>query len=100
MQAWTSTARRVDPTELFITGTLHDYHYAGRLGHLRVPTLFTCGRHDEATPAATATYRDLVQGAELHVFEGSSHTPHLEETSAYVAVVCGFPARHDAASAT
>jgi proline iminopeptidase len=60
------------------------------------PVLFTCGRFDEATPDATAWYRSLVPGAEIAVFERSSHMPHVEERDAYMATVRDFLRRADA----
>lgn len=78
------------PTEFFCTGNLQDYDLTPRLHEIRVPTLFTCGRHDEATPEAMTGFRELVPGAELIVFEESSHTAHLEETKRYLVEVQSF----------
>ena len=79
------------PNEFNMTGgTLRTYDRTPRLPELSVPTLFTCGRYDEATPEATAWYRSLVPGAELAVFEQSAHLPHLEEREAYLATVSEF----------
>jgi proline iminopeptidase len=78
------------PSEFCVTGNLADYDRTGRLGEIRVPTLFTCGRYDETTPEATAWYASLVRGAEVVVFEDSAHMPHLEEPERYVEVVGDF----------
>ena len=78
------------PSELYATGNLIDYDRTGRLSEIAVPTLYTCGRYDEATPEATAWYRSLTPAAELLVFERSAHMPHLEETDAYVAALRDF----------
>jgi proline iminopeptidase len=78
------------PTEFFCTGNLRDYDLTPRLHDIRVPTLFTCGWHDEATPDAMAAFRELVPGAELVVFEESSHSAHLEETGRYLLQVGSF----------
>lgn len=78
------------PTEFHATGTLRGYDLTPRLGQLGVPTLFTCGRHDEATPEAVESFADLVPQAEVVVFEESSHTPHLEEAGPYLDAVAGF----------
>jgi proline iminopeptidase len=78
------------PTEFHATGTLVDLDLAPRLGDLRIPTLFTCGRHDEATPETVALFRDAVPRAELAVFEESSHTAHLEERERYLEVLRGY----------
>jgi proline iminopeptidase len=78
------------PSELCATGNLMDYDRTGRLCEIAVPALYTCGRYDEATPEATAWYRSLTPAAEMQVFEHSAHMPHLEETDAYLATLCGF----------
>jgi proline iminopeptidase len=78
------------PTEFHATGTLLDLDLEPRLGELRVPVLFTCGRHDEATPETVGSFRDAVDGAELEVFEESSHTAHLEERERYLQVLRRF----------
>ena len=48
------------PTEFHATGNLRDYDRTGRLHEISVPTLFTCGRYDEATPQTTASYQQLL----------------------------------------
>ncbi len=78
------------PNEFSVTGTLADYDRTARLGEIRVPTLFTCGRYDEATPGATAWYHRLVPGSEMVIFEESAHLPHLGESERYVQVVRDF----------
>jgi proline iminopeptidase len=75
------------PTEFHATGTLLDLDLEPRLGELQVPVLFTCGRHDEASPETVGSFRDAVDGAELEVFEDSSHTAHLEERDRYLQVL-------------
>ncbi len=78
------------PNEFYMTGTLADYDRTDRLSEIDVPTLFTCGAFDEATPATTAWYRSLVPGSRLETFENSAHLPHLEEPDAYLRAVRQF----------
>jgi proline-specific peptidase len=85
------------PTEFHATGTLVGLDLAPRLAELRLPVLFTCGRHDEATPDTVGSYRSAVAGAELVVFEDSSHTAHLEEPDHYLDVLRRFLARAERA---
>jgi proline iminopeptidase len=73
-----------------MTGNLLHYDRTDRLSEMDIPTLFTCGRYDEATPAATAWYQSLLPGSELVVFEQSAHLPHLEETEGYLEMVRNF----------
>ena len=76
-------------------GTHKDYDATSRLHELAIPTLFLCGRHDISRPEETAWYRSLVPGAELVVFEQSSHMPHLEEPDHYLNVLRDFLHRAD-----
>ncbi len=71
------------PSEFTATGNLREFDRSSRLGELTVPTLWTCGRHDEATPETVAWYSSLQPGSELIVFEASSHLAHLEERRRY-----------------
>jgi len=78
------------PSELYATGNLIDYDRSDRLREIALPTLYTCGRYDEATPEATAWYRSLTPAAEMVLFEHSAHMPHLEETYTYLAALRAF----------
>jgi proline iminopeptidase len=85
------------PSEMYPTGVLADWNVTPRLGEVRVPTLVLCGRHDEATPKMAEVIAAGVPGAELVVFEASSHTAPIEEPEHYVAVVREFLSRVDKA---
>jgi len=78
------------PSEFHATGTLKDYDRTGRLGEISVPTLFTAGRYDEATPETTAWYQSLVPGAQLEIIEDASHMTMIEQPERYVQVVRDF----------
>jgi proline iminopeptidase len=83
------------PTEFHQTGNLGGYDRTDRLHEIVVPTFFTCGRYDEASPEATAEYHNLIHGSELLIYEQSSHTPHLEETANYLTDMRTFLNRFD-----
>ena len=78
------------PSEFTITGTLAGYERADLLKEITVPTLFTCGRYDEATPSATAYYQSLLPGSEMVIIEDASHQHHLEKPDEYLEVVRNF----------
>lgn len=78
------------PAECYVTGNLKDYDQTSRLHEITLPTLFTCGRFDEATPENTAWYQSLVPNAEMAVFEQSAHMAHLEESQKYIEVIKDF----------
>ena len=86
------------PNEFFMTGNLRDYDRSGRLGEINVPTLFSCGRVDEAAPRTTEWYHSLTPGSEFVVYENSAHMPMWEETERYVSVVRGFLRRAEDSS--
>ena len=78
------------PSEFSITGTLKSYEGVDRLKEITIPTLFTCGRYDEATPAATQYYQSHVAGSRMVIFENSAHLTMEDEPDAYVKVVRDF----------
>jgi proline-specific peptidase len=78
------------PSEFTCTGNLAGLELSHRLAEITCPTLFTCGRYDEATPASTKRFADLVPHSEFRVFEHSSHMAHLEEVRNYIACVRAF----------
>jgi len=78
------------PSEFTLTGTLKDFDCSDRLGEITVPTLFTCGRFDEATPETTAFYHRKLSGSEMVIFEDASHEHHLEKPEEFLTSVRGF----------
>jgi len=74
-------------SEFQATGNLKDYDKTGRLHEITVPTLFTAGRYDEATPETVAWYQSLVPGSQFVLFENSAHMAMLEEPDRYVQVI-------------
>jgi proline iminopeptidase len=84
------------PTEFDVIGPLRTWDRTADLGRIRVPTLVTCGRYDEITPACSETIRDAIDGAEMVVFEHSAHIAHLEELDLYVDTVDAFLRRVEA----
>lgn len=71
------------PSEFHITGKIKDWDITGRLGEIRLPTLITSGRHDEATPAVAETVHRGIRGSEWVIFENSSHLAFVEEPERY-----------------
>lgn len=78
------------PTECYVTGNLKHYDQTSRLHEITIPTLFTCGRFDEAPPETTVWYQSLVPNAEMVVFEQSAHMAHLEESQKYIEAIEDF----------
>jgi proline-specific peptidase len=80
----------VGPNEWTPTGRLRDWDVRARLGEIDVPTLVLRGRHDMSTQEVSATLARGIADAREVVFEDSSHTPVLEESERYLAVVGDF----------
>lgn len=78
------------PSEFYVTGNLKGYDRSNRLREISVPTLFTCGRYDEATPESTAWYQRFVPKSKLVVFENSAHMTMLEERDRYIETIRSF----------
>jgi len=78
------------PNEWTMTGALHGWDVRDRLNEIDVPTLLIRGRYDMCTDTVAATLVDGIRDAREVVLEHSSHTPVLEETERYLAVVSAF----------
>jgi len=78
------------PSEFTVTGNLRSFDCTTQLHEITCPTLYTCGRYDEATPETTAYYKSLTPNARMHVFEKSAHMPYLEEKAEYLQVIGDF----------
>ncbi len=78
------------PTEFDVIGLLREWDRTADLPRITVPTLVTCGRYDEITPACSETITAGIPDARMHVFEQSAHIAHLEEGEAYAALVEEF----------
>ena len=77
-------------TEFNATGTLKDYDASARLDRIEVPSLFTCGEFDEATPAACQEFAALVPNGRAEVIPDASHMAFVEQPEAYMTTVRAF----------
>lgn len=84
------------PSEFTITGTLKDYERVDRLKEIKTPTLFICGRYDEATPAATEYYHRNMPGSQFAVIEDASHLAFVEQPDRFNCIVRRFLKRSEA----
>jgi L-proline amide hydrolase len=78
------------PNEWTITGAMRGWDVRDRLGEIDVPTLVVRGGYDMCTEPIAAELVNGIRGAHEVVFEESSHTPILEESDRYLAVVGSF----------
>jgi proline iminopeptidase len=82
------------PNEFLYTGNLKDWNRVPDLHKIKVPTLITCGQHDELTPACALRMKQRLPNAEIKVFPNSSHMPFYEEPHAYYPALLDFLGRH------
>ncbi|MCI5072238.1 proline iminopeptidase-family hydrolase [bacterium] len=78
------------PSEFCPTGVLKDYERVDQLKKINIPSLFLCGRYDEATPESVKIYANQVTQSKMHVFEKSAHLAMYEETENYVKTIENF----------
>lgn len=83
------------PSEFTQTGNLRHFERAEEMRRIALPTLFTCGEYDEATPTATAYYQSRMPHAERVVFKDAAHIHHLEKEAAFNRTVRDFLRRND-----
>lgn len=83
------------PSEFTVTGTLKNYDCTGKLSKLKVPTLFTTGQYDEATPATVRYYQGLVPKARLEIIPNSGHLTMQDAPEQYVHVLRKFLNEND-----
>lgn len=78
------------PNEFTATGNLKDWDRTDRLSEITAPTLITVGCYDEMTPVCAETMLQGIPNAQIHIFEQSSHSTHLEEKEDYLQVLSDF----------
>ena len=59
--------------EFFALGTLKNFDRTKELPSIKVPTLYTCGDFDSATPRTLKYYQSITPNSKLVVFENAGH---------------------------
>ena len=83
------------PSEFCPTGTLKTYERAHKLTSIKKPTLFICGRHDEATPTTVKKYHRMVKDSHFKVIPKASHAIAKEQPKALLESVRRFIHMYD-----
>lgn len=78
------------PSEFTVKGNLKTFDCTDQLKEITCPTLYTCGRFDEATPESTIFFSDITPNSRFHVFENSAHMPYIEEPEEYMNIIGDF----------
>jgi len=83
------------PSEFHVIGTLKTWSVVDKVHRIEAPTLLISGRYDEAAPSTVQPFADAIADVRWHVFDNSSHVPHIEERAGYMSLVEDFLAGHD-----
>jgi L-proline amide hydrolase len=83
------------PSEFHVVGKLLGWDITPRLGEVEVPVLVISGEYDEATPAVVQPLVDALRDVRWELFEGASHSTHLEDPQRFRALVTSFLAAND-----
>jgi proline iminopeptidase len=75
------------PSEFCPTGTLKTYERAHKLKSINKPTLFICGRYDEAAPSTVGKYHRLVKKSKFKIIPKASHAIAKEQPKALLKTV-------------
>jgi proline iminopeptidase len=72
-------------------GFLRGFDLRGELGRITAPTLILAGRHDWICPPEfSEEIKRLIPGADLRIFEESSHSIRVDEQQAMLDAIVGF----------
>ncbi len=83
------------PSEFHVIGTMRGWDITPRLGRIELPVLVISGEHDEATPTVVRPLVEALPHARWELFEGASHSTHLEQRDRFLELVDSFLADHD-----
>jgi proline iminopeptidase len=78
------------PGEFVATGTLKNYDRTANLMEVKVPTLFTAGEFDEATPSTVKYYQRLTSGSRFRMIPSAGHMTMHDNPDADFAVISEF----------
>ena len=76
--------------EFFALGTLKNYDRTKELSSIKVPTLYTCGDFDSATPKTLKYYQSLTPNSKLVVFENAGHYTMHDNPEDNISVISEF----------
>ncbi len=91
----TLSGRQFDPeTRRALIRDYATYDARPLLSRITVPAFVAVGRHDWICPVEEAVeIAGSIDGAELHIFERSGHSPQIEESTAFFEALRGFLGR-------
>jgi len=76
--------------EFIIDGNLKSVEYVGKLNTIKVPTLITCGDHDECDPSLSKEMHEKIAGSKLVIFPKSGHMTFVDQPDLFIKAINGF----------
>ncbi|WP_437676732.1 alpha/beta fold hydrolase [Sorangium sp. So ce131] len=81
----------VEAWNVGLSGFMRSFDFTPRLPEIEVPTLVIGGRHDWiCPPEMSEEIARLIPGADLRIFERSSHSVRADEPQALIDAIAGF----------
>ena len=76
--------------EFVIDGNLKSVEYVDKLPSIKVPTLITCGDHDECDPSLSEEMHQKIAGSKLVIFPQSGHMTFVDQPDLFIKTVSDF----------
>jgi len=76
--------------EFVIDGNLKSVEYADKLSSIKVPTLITCGDHDECDPSLSEEMHEKITGSKLVIFPHSGHMTFVDQPDLFIKTINDF----------
>ncbi len=76
--------------EFIIDGNLKSVEYVDKLHTIHVPTLITCGDHDECDPSLSKEMHEKIEGSKLIIFPESGHMTFVDQPDMFIKAVNDF----------
>jgi proline iminopeptidase len=76
--------------EFIIDGNLKSVEYVDKLPSIKVPTLITCGDHDECDPSLSEKMHQKIAGSKLVIFPQSGHMTFVDQPDLFIKTISNF----------
>lgn len=76
--------------EYVIDGNLKSVEYVDKLSTIKVPTLITCGDHDECAPWLSEEMHSKIAGSKLVIFPHSGHMTFVDQPDMFIKTIEDF----------
>ncbi len=76
--------------EFIIDGNLKSVEYVDKLHTIKVPTLITCGDHDECDSSLSKEMHEKIAGSKLVIFPKSGHMTFVDQPDMFIKTINDF----------